>query len=79
MENSREYKGPDAAIHALCLAVEGFSPIARRIWDASRKEFDVGYEFSPSEHSARVTLRPHTVERMAMLGAGLAVTCYHKQ
>lgn len=77
LECSREHKGPDAAIHGLCAIIESLPPAARRIWGAAaRKEFDVGYELRPSERSSRFTLRPDTLERMAGLGATLAVTYY---
>jgi len=76
LESSRSYKSPDTAIHALCGVVEGLSPAARRIWTAGRKQFDVGYELRPSEHSSRFTLRPDTLARIASLGACLTVTYY---
>ncbi|HKS35724.1 MAG TPA: hypothetical protein VJW76_00940 [Verrucomicrobiae bacterium] len=77
LESSRDHKGPDAAIHALCSVVERLSPAARRIWNAARKEFDVGYDLRPSERWSRFTLRTDTLERVARLGASLAVTYYH--
>lgn len=77
LESSRQHRGPDAAIHALCSAAEKLSPAARRIWNAARKEFDVGYDLRPSERSSRFTLRNDTLERVARLGASLAVSYYH--
>ncbi len=76
LESSRSYKTPDTAIHALCGVIESLSPAARRIWTAARKQFDVGYELRPSERSSCFTLRPDTLERIANLGARLAVTYY---
>ena len=76
LESSSQHRGPDATIHALCLAVESLPPAARKIWNAALKEFDVGYELRPSEHFSRFTLRPDTLERVAKLGATLAVTYY---
>lgn len=79
LESSREQKGADATIHALCAAVESLPPAARRVWSAAaRKEFDVGHELRPSERSSRFTLRPDTLERVARLGATLAFTCYRR-
>jgi hypothetical protein len=79
LETSHEHKGPDATIHALCRIVERLPPAARRIWNAARKEFDVGYELRPSERWSRFALRPDTLERMARLGARLAVTYYRRE
>jgi hypothetical protein len=76
LESSSQHKGADATIYALCALVEGLPPAVRRIWGAARKEFDVGYELRPSERSSRFTLRPDTLERMARVGATLAVTYY---
>jgi hypothetical protein len=76
IESSREHKGPDATIHALCAVVESLPPPARRIWNTSRREFDVGYELRASEQSSRFSLRPDTLERIAKLGAILTVTYY---
>jgi len=69
-------KGPDATIHALCSLVEKLSPAARRTWDSAKKAFDVGYELQHSERSSRFALRPDTLQRVAKLGADLAVTYY---
>ena len=76
LESSRQHKGPDAAIRALCAAIEHLPPAARRLWNAARKEFDVGYEWPTSERSTRVILRPDTIERISKLGAALAITYY---
>lgn len=76
LESSRQHRGPDATIHALCSAVERLSPASRRVWNAARREFDVGYELRPSERSSRFTLRSDTLERVAELGASMAVSYY---
>ena len=76
LESSKSHKGPDATIHALCSAVENLSPRAQRIWTASRKDFNVGYELRAAERSLHFTLRPDTLHRVARLGATLTVTCY---
>jgi hypothetical protein len=76
LESSRQHKGPDATIHALCSAVEKLSPASRRVWNSSRKEFDIGYELRPGERASRFTLRSDTLERVAELGASLAVSYY---
>jgi hypothetical protein len=76
VETSRQLKGPDATIHALCRMIERLPPAARRIWNGAIKEFDVGYELRPSERFSRFALRPDTLQRIAGLGASLAVTYY---
>jgi hypothetical protein len=76
LESSRSHKGPDATIHALCSAAESLSPAARRLWTASRKDFNIGYELRFAERSLHFTLRPDTLHRVAMLRATLTVTCY---
>ena len=78
LESSREYKGPDATIHALCSAIEDLSPAARRVWRAARKEFDIGYELRASERSSRFMLRQDTLERLTKLGASIAVSYYRE-
>lgn len=76
ISSSRPRRNPDALIHALCAVVESLSPASHRIWQKARKEFDVGHELTPSEHSSRFSLRPDTLERVAALGATLTVTYY---
>ena len=72
-------KSPDPAIHALCTVVESLSPAAKRIWAAADKVFDVGYELRATEKCSRFKLRPDTLERVAKLGASLAVTYYRRE
>jgi len=79
LESSRQHKKPDAAIAALCSAVEHLTPAAKRIWQAASKDFDVGYELRSSERSSRFTLRQATLERVARLGATLTVTYYREE
>jgi len=76
VESSRQNQGADATIHSLCAVIESLPAAARRIWNAARKTFDVGYELRPGERSSGFTLRPDTLERIAKLGATLAVTYY---
>ncbi len=77
LESCRQHRNPDATIHALCAVIESLSPGARRVWDGARKEFDVGHDLRPSERSSRFALRTDTLQRMAGLGASLAVSYYH--
>jgi len=76
LESSRQHKGPDAAIHALCSVIETLAPAARRVWNRARKEFNIGYELRASERISQFSLRPDTLMRVALLRATLAVTYY---
>jgi hypothetical protein len=78
LESSRQHKKPDAAIGALCSAIEHLAPATKSIWDGARKDFDIGYELRSSERASRFTLRPDTLERVARLGATLTMTCYRE-
>ena len=78
LEAARSYKSPDTTIHALGAIVESLSPAAKGIWDLARKRFDVGFESPPHEKLSRFALRPATLERIARLGASLAVTYYRR-
>lgn len=69
---------PDRIIHALCDVVEKLSPRARRIWNAAFKEFNVGFELQADERSSEFSLQPDTLQRIARLGADLAVTYYNR-
>ena len=76
VEACENWKSPDPAIHTLCAVVESLTPKAKRIWTAADKVFDVGYELRATEKCSRFELRPDTLERVAKLGAALAVTYY---
>ena len=78
-EIARTCRGPDATIHALCSVVDDLSPAARKIWNAARKTFDVGYELRPSERYSAFTLRTDTLKRVVSIGGRLAVTYYHHE
>ena len=77
LEIADAFAGPDATIHALCSVVDDLSPIARKIWNAARKTFDVGYELRPSERYSAFTLRTDTLKRVVSVGGTLTVTYYH--
>jgi hypothetical protein len=76
VETARNYKNPDATVHALCEIVENLGPAARRLWDAAEKQFDIGYELPPGLAASKCSLRPDTLLRVGRLGAALAVTHY---
>lgn len=77
VEAYKNWKSPDPAIQTLCAVVESLSPAAKRIWKAADKVFDIGYELQATEKRSRFELRSDTLERVAQLGASLAVTYYH--
>lgn len=74
-------RSQDSTINAFCALIEGLSAKGRQIWDAAhRKEFDCGYEARlSSERANRLTIRPKTLQRVAKLGAGVAVTIYREE
>jgi hypothetical protein len=68
---------PDRIIHALCDVIEKLPPVSRRLWDGAERVFDIGYELRPEgKELFQLTLKPDTVERVAALGATIAVTSY---
>ena len=75
------YKSLDAVIHAFCELIEGLSPEGQRVWDsAQRKEFDLGFDAQFASHRAnRFKIRLSTLQRVAKVGAGLAVTLYRDE
>lgn len=77
VETIREYPNPDANIEALCEVVDQLPRGSRRVLAQARKEIHIGYELNPAEVRFRLALRPETVQRVARIGACLAVTCYH--
>lgn len=70
-------EGPDQRIHGLCQGVETLSPAGRELWQsASLRQFGVGYYATTKHVAAHFVLRTDTLERIARLGATLAVTVY---
>jgi hypothetical protein len=76
LETSHSHKSADATIHDLCAIVESLPSTARRLWNTSRRQFDVGYELRVRERFSQFSLRPNTLERISKLGATLTVTYY---
>jgi hypothetical protein len=71
---------PDAYLNALCNLIEHLPPAARRLWDrASKKCFDIGWESIPADRASAFSIAPATLQRIAGLGATLAVTCYRRK
>jgi hypothetical protein len=70
-------KGPDLKILAFCALIEQLPQAARRLWNsASRKEFNIGYDWRSSGHYSQCVLRPDTLRRISDVGASLVVTFY---
>ena len=70
-------KDADAAIVALCDAVDRLGTPERRIWKrALRRTFDVGYRLAHGDAAVRVSLEPTTLSRVISVGATVAFTCY---
>jgi hypothetical protein len=76
LESSRSYRTPEAAIMALCRAVGKLPPEYLKIWDASQKTFDIGYDVLPGLGTTQVKLSARVVESVRDLGADLAFTYY---
>ena len=79
LESSRTHKNPDAAIHALCSALERLPPDAMAVWQAATKEFNIGYDSPNTEHSTSFRVNKESAQRMMALGITLAVTIYRSE
>ena len=67
---------PDDIINYFCDLVDGLSQEAREIWDACcSRVFDIGYE-SGSTPNFQSEIRAGTIERVAGVGASIAITIY---
>jgi len=69
---------PDRIIHAFCDLIRTLSPAGRKIWNAAKKEFNVGFELLADERCSEFSLRADTLQRIVETGAGLAVTYYNR-
>ena len=67
----------DTAITFFCTLVESLPSDVRKIWDEScARVFDVGYESGSSPQNFRSQIRASTIQRVAHIGASIAVTIY---
>jgi hypothetical protein len=78
---SFEIAGPvadaDAIISSFCTLVEGLPEQVREIWNGCcSRVFDVGYESGTSPQNFQSEIRASTIQRVANIGAGVAVTIY---
>ena len=70
-------KDADETINQFCLLVEELSKEAREIWDGCcSRVLDVGYESGTSPHNYRSGIRASTIQRLAAIGASIAITIY---
>jgi hypothetical protein len=77
-DSPRRSRTPAACIAAFCDLIENLPPVPRRLWDrAFRKSFDIGWQRAAPERSSTFALEPAILQRIAKLGASLAVTLYH--
>ncbi len=67
---------PDGTIHGFCNIFEKLPLKLRGILAKGKKEFDIGFEFLPDARFSKFVLRQDTLQRVAKLGATLAVTFY---
>jgi hypothetical protein len=67
----------DAIINSFCTLVEGLPREVREIWDGCcSRVFDVGYESGASPQNFRSEIRASTIQRVANIGASVAITIY---
>lgn len=69
--------GADETLNQFCTLVEGLSKEAREIWEGcSSRVIDVGYESGTSPQNFRSEIRASTIQRVAAIGASIAITIY---
>ena len=67
----------DATINQFCALVESLPAEVRAIWDeCCTRVFDVGYESGASPQSFKSQIRASTIQRVASIGASVAITIY---
>lgn len=68
---------PNAIISRFCEMIEQFDEEAIRLWKNSfRRTFDLGYEVDTAKDSFQSDLKANTIQRIAKLGASVALTIY---
>ena len=64
-------------IGLFCMLVETLSDEAKGLWDRSySRTFDIGFNSGNSHADARLTIEPRILERVANIGATIAITVY---
>ena len=67
----------DATINLFCELVESLPTEVREIWDGCcARVFDLGYECGASAQSFQSQIRASTIQRVANIGASVAITMY---
>jgi hypothetical protein len=69
----------DGIITSFCNLIENLSPESKLIWGKCHsKRFDAGFESGDFPRSYKTEIRADTIERVAKLGASIAITIYPK-
>ncbi len=69
----------DGTISSFCLFIENLSHEANTIWNRCHsKKFDAGFESGDFPRSYKTEIRADTIERIAKIGASIAITIYPK-
>lgn len=67
----------DATINSFCTLVEQLPKEVREMWDGCcSRVFDIGYESGASPQNFRSDIRASTIQRVANIGASVAITIY---
>ena len=67
----------NTAIDFFCTLVESLPNEVRKTWDeCCSRVFDIGYESGKSPQNFRSQIRASTIQRVANIGASIAVTVY---
>jgi hypothetical protein len=67
----------DSAINFFCTLVESLPNEIRKVWDECvTRVFDLGYESGTSPENFCSQIRASTIQRVANIGASVAVTIY---
>lgn len=77
IESHQDPANVDETINDLCGIVESLSPTSRDLWkSAFRREFDAGFEATPTHEAFVAGISSCTLRRMASLDVSFAVTIY---
>ena len=71
---------PDEVIRRYCDLIEALTPTAKMIWNqCSTRLIDIGVESGSSPNCYRFEVQQSTLDRVATIGASLAVSIYSMQ
>ena len=67
----------DRTLRRFVRVIRLLPPEARAVWDgATERVFNAGFEVGPRPRAWATGVAPHTLQRLAGIGAGLALTLY---